>query len=57
VHVTIGGTGLGAGTGWSARAISVDPPGIACTIGVGIDSLSAPARPDGRSRDGVVICQ
>jgi type II secretory pathway pseudopilin PulG len=57
IHVTIGGAGLGTGTGWSAKAVSVDPPGIECTIGVGIDSLAAPAPADGHSRDGVVTCR
>jgi Tfp pilus assembly protein PilE len=39
VQVTVGGTGLDAGTGWNATASTPTPPYVRCYIGVGVDSV------------------
>jgi type IV pilus assembly protein PilA len=39
VQVTVGGTGLDAGTGWNATASVSSPPYVHCFIGVGVDSV------------------
>ena len=39
VSISIGGTGLSGGTGWSATATSSKTASIRCYIGVGVDTV------------------
>jgi prepilin-type N-terminal cleavage/methylation domain-containing protein len=52
VQVTVGGTGLDAGTGWSATAASSQPPYVKCYIGVGADSVIGTVH----AANGAVVC-
>lgn len=53
ITVTIGGTGVATGAGWSAVAQHQGAPGMRCIIGIGADTVV-----DGhRTKPGVTTCQ
>ncbi|HWZ60808.1 MAG TPA: prepilin-type N-terminal cleavage/methylation domain-containing protein [Gemmatimonadaceae bacterium] len=52
VQVTVGGTGLEAGTGWSATAETSSPPYVHCYVGVGADSVIGTVH----MQNGAVVC-
>jgi prepilin-type N-terminal cleavage/methylation domain-containing protein len=52
VQVTVGGTGLEAGLGWSATAETSSPPYVHCYTGMGADSVVGTAH----VRNGAVVC-
>jgi type IV pilus assembly protein PilE len=52
VQVTVGGTGLEGGTGWSATAETSSPPYVHCYTGMGADSVIGSAH----VRNGAVVC-
>jgi len=52
VQVTIGGTGLETGTGWSATAQTSSPPYVHCYVGVGADSVIGAVH----MRNGAIVC-
>jgi hypothetical protein len=54
VHITIGGTGLATGSGWSATARHASTPDRKCIVGFGADTLVGGLR---STPPGTVVCK